>query len=256
MTTADVERVLSDWLLASARTLPVAWSIPGLGGAVLPAVIRLAIGLGLSYWCTRFIGAHPLGLGSLMWLLMLVRESFVGIVLAFVASCMIRAAESAGQLIDLLRDGQSNGARLSLSGQQISPMALLMILLAAIAFFQIGGPSHVAWSLQRSYEAIPLAPRHPMNVRGAATIAILASAALIESAIGLAAPILVAALLADVLVGVLGRAVPELPLPSVGAPLKSVVVAVVLLIGLGGMQLGLRHTLGAFLRLLRGAWVY
>jgi flagellar biosynthesis protein FliR len=94
-----------------------------------------------------------------------------------------------------------------------------------------------------------------LDTQAAATAAIRASAKLIESAISLSAPFLVAALLADLALGLVGRTVPQLFLVSAGAPLKSVVVVGVLLLGLGGMQSGLQGILQTFLGIFRTAWI-
>ena len=169
---------------------------------------------------------------------------------------MFRAAESAGQLIDVVRGANLSTLQSPTSHEQQSPLALLLLLLAAVAFFQIGGPGHIGWALQRSYEAIPLAWDRPMlDTQAAATEALTASAKLIESAIGLSAPILVAVLLADLAFGLLGRTVPEIPVASAGAPLRSVVVVAVLLLGLGGLQNGLQGMLQTFLGILRTGWI-
>jgi flagellar biosynthesis protein FliR len=162
---------------------------------------------------------------------------------------MFRMAEAAGQLVDVVRG-------VPLPHEQQSPMALLMLLLAAVAFFQIGGPHHIGWGLQRSYDAIPLAWNRPvLDTQAAAMAAIRASATLIESAISLSAPFLVAALLSDLVLGLVGRTVPQLPVASAGAPLKSVVVVGALLLGLGGMQSGLQGILQTFLGIFRTGWI-
>jgi len=72
-------------------------------------------------------------------------------------------------------------------------------------------------------------------------------AKLMESALGLAAPVLVAAWLADVVLGMVGRAAPQLPLYFVAMPAKA-------LLGLGRVLLGLGARDGA---LVAGfpAWV-
>jgi len=252
----DLKELAIAWLLASARAVPVAWAIPAFGGVSLPAVIRLAMGLGLALLCLPNAGTPPPIGDTLVWGVLLAREILVGITLAFVCSCMFRAAESAGQLIDTVRGANLSSFQSPTSHEQQSPLALLMVLLAAVAFFQIGGPGHIGWALRRSYEAIPLAWGRPMlDAQAAATAAVTASAKLIESAIGLSAPILVAALLADLILGVVGRTLSQVPVVSAGAPLKSVVVVAVLLIGLGGMQNGLQGVLRTFLGILHSGWM-
>ncbi len=256
MMVIDIKAWAAAWLLVSVRVVPVAWAIPAFGGVSLPAVIRLAIGMGLALFCLPSTGGQPPIADSLVWAVLVAREVLVGITLAFVCSCMFRAAEAAGHLIDVVRGGSLSAFQSPTSHEQQSPLALLMLLLTAVAFFHIGGPGHIAWALQRSYEAIPLAWDRPMlNTQAAASLAITASAKLIESALSLSAPILVAALLANLVFGLVGRTVPELPVASAGAPFVSVIVVAVLLLGLGGMQNGLQGMLQTFLGILRTSWI-
>ncbi len=255
MLVVDLQELAATWLLASARAVPVAWAIPAFGGVSLPAVIRLVIGLGLALLCLPSVGTPPPIGDALIWGVLLAREILVGITLAFVCSCMFRAAESAGHIFDVARGANLASVQSPTSHEAQSPLALLMLLLAAVAFFQIGGPGHIGWALRRSYEAIPLAWDRPFDTQGAAAAAVTASAKLIESAISLAAPILVAGLLADLALGLVGRAVPQVPVVFAGAPLKSVVVVAVLLLGLGGMQDGLQGVLRTFLGILRSGWI-
>ena len=147
--------------------------------------------------------------GVVLWGLLLGREVMVGIVMGFVGACMFRAAEAAGYLTDVLRGASMSEALSPMGAGKSSPLGALMILLAVVVFFEIGGPVHLTAALARSYEAIPLIS--PMGFAGSphamAMVAIAASAKLIESAIGLCAPALVALLLADIVLGVVGRAV-------------------------------------------------
>jgi flagellar biosynthesis protein FliR len=137
-----------------------------------------------------------------------------------------------------------------------SPLGALMTLLAVVVFFEIGGPVHLTAALARSYEAIPFGP--PVALAGRphamAMVAIAASAKLIESAIGLCAPAIVALLLADIVLGMIGRAVPEIPLYFVGMPLKALLGVGAFLLGLASMDIALQHGLRGFFDLLELAF--
>jgi flagellar biosynthetic protein FliR len=126
-----------------------------------------------------------------------------------------------------------------------------MLLLATVVFFEIGGVGHVATALARSYEAFPLgAPPLGDPVRSAALLALVAAAKLIEAAVGLAAPAMVALMLTDIVLGVIGRAVPRLGIHGAGTTLKALVGLGVVLVGLGGMDLAMRRGFLGFFELL------
>jgi flagellar biosynthetic protein FliR len=69
-------------------------------------------------------------------------------------------------------------------------------------------------------------------VRATAVLVVAATAKLVESALGLAAPVVVALALADVALGIIARAAPQIPIYFAAMPAKA-------LLGLGATLLGL-----------------
>ncbi len=234
----------------------MAWSIPAFGGPHLPGRIRVAIGMALSFLCLPVLAhSEPTG-GAVLWGLLLAREVMVGIVMGFVGACMFRAAEAAGYLTDILRGASMSDALSPMGAGKSSPLGALMLLLSIVVFFEIGGPVHLTAALVRSYEAIPFAV--PVGFGGRpntmAMVAIAASAKLIEAAVGLCAPAIVALLLADIVLGMVGRAVPQIPLYFVGMPLKALLGVGAFLLGLAGMDAAMQHSLHGFFDLLGSAF--
>jgi len=82
----------------------------------------------------------------------------------------------------------------------------------------------------------------------------VASAKLIESAIGLCAPVVVALLLTDILLGIVGRAVPQIPIYFVGMPLKALLGVGAVLLGLAGLDTALNAGFRGFFDLLGSAF--
>lgn len=222
----------------------------------MPGQIRLAMGLGLSFLCLPVLSGGPLPAGAMVWGLLVAREVMVGVVMGFVCACMFRAAEAAGRFTDVLR-GASMAQVLSPTGEgRSSPLGALMLLLATVVFFEIGGMAHVSSALVRSYEAIPLNlhTRLAGSPGAMATVAMVSSAKLIESAVGLCAPAVVALLLADILLGIVGRAVPQIPLYFVGMPLKALLGVGAVLFGLAGLDTALQFGFRGFFDLLGAAF--
>jgi len=253
---ADIKATLGLVAVGAARTIPLAWSIPAFGGPSLPGQIRMAMGIGLSFLCLPVLGGRPPSVGAVLWGLIVAREVMVGIVMGFVCACMFRAAEAAGQFTDVLR-GASMAEVLSPTGEsRSSPLGALLLLLAAVVFFEMGGLVHVSSALVRSYEAIPLsAPaRFAVSPRAMATVVTAASAKLIESAIGLCAPVVVALLIADILLGMVGRAVPQIPIYFVGMPLKALLGVGAVLLGVAGLDTALHAGFRGFFDLLGAAF--
>jgi type III secretory pathway component EscT len=245
--------------LGAARTIPIAWSIPAFGGPTLPGQIRVALGLGLAALCFPFLtAANSLDGDVVFWIAIVAREVVVGLVMGFVCSCVFRAAEAAGQITDIVR-GANLAVVLSPIGEgRSSPFGGLMLLLSIVVFLEIGGIGHVAAALGRSYEAIPLTSHGVLGTRprAMAILVIIASAKLIESIVGLCAPVIVALLLADIFLGVLGRAIPQVPVYFVGMPLKALLGVGVMLLALAGFDVSVQTCFHGFLGLLgSNAWL-
>jgi flagellar biosynthetic protein FliR len=245
----EIERSLVALGLGAARTVPLVWLVPAFGGPSLPGQIRLAIGLGLAVLCYPVLVAHVPAGGALVWLLLLGREVMTGVTMGFVASCMFRAVESAGRITDILRGANMAEVIAPLSEGRTSPLGNLLMLFAVVVFLKIGGVGYLVTALARSYDALPVDGVLVEQHRGWATAAVLASAKLIESAVGLAAPAIVALLLVDVILGVLGRAAPQVPLFFVGMPLKALLGVGVVLLGLASLDAALFAGFRGFLAL-------
>jgi flagellar biosynthetic protein FliR len=223
--------------LGAARALPVAWMLPAFGGPHVPAQVRVAVGLALAVLCLPVLTGQVPRLGPLSWILLLGREVAVGVTLGFVGSLVFRAAEMAGRLTDILRGANLAEALDPTSGERTSPLGDVTLLLAVVIFLELGGPGHVAAALARSYEAVPVAAGvRPAGFAQAAGLALAASAQMLEAALGLAAPALVALLLADLALGAVGRAAPQIPLYFVGMPLKALLGVGVVLVSVGALD--------------------
>lgn len=208
--------------LGAARTLPIAWLVPAFGGPHLSAPIRVGLGLGLAVLCLPRLAGQVPDAGAALWVLLLARELAVGLTLGFVASLIFRAAESAGRLTDVLRGANLAEVISPVSGGRTSPLGELTALLAIVIFLELGGLGQLAQALGRSYDAVPIGPTAtPAQLGRVVALAVSASAQMLEAALGLAAPALVALLLADLVLGLVGRAAPQLPLYFVGMPLKA-----------------------------------
>ena len=251
----NLEHALAVFALAAGRTVSMVWLVPAFGGPTLPAQIRLALGLALASLCFPLVaGQVPAG-GSVLWVLLFFREIVVGVVMGLVVACLFRAAEAAGQLTDIVRGANLAEVISPLTESRSSPLGNLFLLLAVVIFFEMGGAGYLATALARSYEAVPLAATEPTpaSLHTAAFLVIAASGKLIEAAVGLAAPALIALLLADLVLGALGRVAPQIPLYFVGMPAKALLGVGAILAGIATLDSALTVGFRGFLVLLERA---
>jgi type III secretion protein SpaR/YscT/HrcT len=232
------ERALLAVGLGAARTVPVAWMIPAFGGPLVPAPVRLGLGLALSLLCLpRLESQVPGAASALLWGLLVAREVAVGLTLGFVGALVFRGAEVAGRLTDILRGANLAEVLSPLSEERSSPLGQITLLLSVVIFLELGGLGHVAVALARSYDAVPIAAAaSPAHFGQAAALALAASGQMLEAALGLAAPALVALLLADLALGAVARAAPQIPVYFVGMPLKALLGVGALLVSVGALE--------------------
>ncbi len=236
--------------LGAARTVPIVWLVPAFGGRALPFPVRLGVGfllasLGLPHLMSGAAAALLRTPGVTSWLLVFAfaREALIGATVGLVVSFFFRAAEAAGGLIDVLRGASFAEVLAPDTGARASPLGALYLLLATVIFLELGGVGRLAVALERSYEALPLGGR-PAGPSAAGLpaqleLVLVASAKLMESAVGLAAPVLVALLLADVALGVVGRVTPALPVYFAAMPLKAVLSIGIVLLSLAALDAAL-----------------
>jgi flagellar biosynthetic protein FliR len=242
--------------LGAARTVPVTWLVSPLGGIRLPAPARLAFGLLLAALVEPSLSAAAAraGLdqvGGLLLGVFLVRELLIGLGIGLCVSFAFRAAEAAGRLVDVLRGAAIAEVLAPTSDERSSPVGALYLLLATLIFLELGGVPRLLEALLRSYDAVPIArglTAH--NLREAAGVVIVASAKLLEVALALAAPVVVALWLTDLALGMVARVAPQVPVYFVGLPAKGLLAVGVVLLGLGTLDQALSTGLGD-----RGVWM-
>jgi type III secretion protein SpaR/YscT/HrcT len=255
----DLERWLWALGVGLTRTLPIVWMIPAFGGKNVPTQVRMGLGLALAAVCLpQVILGMPRSGGPLFWILLLAREGLVGFTVGFVGASIFRAAEGAGRLIDTLRGANMAEVLSPVSEERSSPLGDIFTLLVTVIFLELGGLPLVTAAMARSYEAVPLDFRAvPSSLASAATLVIVTSAKLLEATLALAAPAVVALLLADLVLGAVARMAPQIPVYFVGMPLKALAGVGIVLVGLGGLQTALYGSFDGWLGLVErafGAW--
>jgi type III secretory pathway component EscT len=182
--------------LAFARTAPLVWLVPALGGWRLSSLMRVALGgmlallsvpavaaglgadlarlaLGATATATAHAAIASAGGAAASLLtptlaLGLVRELAVGVSIGVAAGAMFRAAELAGLvsgIVALSAGTNANGSSAAGSAEGDTPAAArigeLYLLLGIVAFLELGGLTMLAEAVLRSYRLIPVGALAP-----------------------------------------------------------------------------------------------
>ena len=191
-----------------ARLLPVVMLVPVFGGAWVPWVWRVAIGMVLAVALTPpVLAGQVVPLAADTFAVAIVGNGVVGLVLGFAASLVFQGAHAAGSLIDLSRGAGLGAVLAPTASADRGPTGPFFALLAVTLFFVIGGHQLLLAVLVDSFRLIPPVAPGAAGLAGIASreTVLALSASVFVLALQLAAPALIVVLLVDVLAGGLHR---------------------------------------------------
>jgi flagellar biosynthetic protein FliR len=249
LATADLERHLAVFFLVAARWAPLVVLAPFFAAKSLPATARfgLVAALTLAVYPAARAAAGPLPAGGGALALLVGRELLVGAVLGLLVAIPFRALESGGRLIDTARGARMAEVLAAPTDVRASPLGAFLLLLAVVLFMAVDGHLLVIRAAGASYTTLPvgggLGPGAPADLAG---LAIHLGSRFFLITVGLAAPVLAAAVLLDLGLGVAGRVAPQLPLYFLGLPVKALGGLLILLLALPLVVV----TLGSVFRLV------
>lgn len=191
--------------------------LPGLGDRMIPARVRLVTGFALS---VAVAPATP-AIAEITPNLILVETSIglaLGTVLRFIAQALTIAGMMAAQLTSL--------SQLFGNTEPSSAMGNLLNLAGLALIMASGLPLMVIDMIIRSYDVLPLGL--PMPGADVVKWGVSRAAQAFALAFALAAPFALAALIYNMAMGVINRAMPQLMVALVGAPAITLASAVLL----------------------------
>lgn len=223
---------VENWFLTFVRALSVVAVAPVLSMRAFPMLTKVGLGALLAYVLTMARSAHLTSLpGQLApFLMAIVQEMMVGLLIGFAAALIFAAFQVAGEAVGIqlgFRLGTVLNPALSFQG---GAAAQFYATLAALLFLMVRGHHLLLLSLERTLETVPLgtfAFEGEMMER-----LIRISSTSITAGVQMALPILGTVLLADLAMGLVNRAIPQMSIFIVGLPLKVMAGVVVMLLAL------------------------
>jgi flagellar biosynthetic protein FliR len=225
------ENQTAGFILVLARVSPLFLMAPVFSSRMIPlrargvAAVAIALGMAPLALHGQKVPLDVAGLGGLV-----IKELLVGLAYAFAVAAVFAAVTVAGNLVDTLV-GFSFGSLVDpLTGNQSMVISQVYSLVGVMVFIAIGGDRFMLEGLGRSYQLIPLHTFPSINVLIGG--AVHAFTSIFASALELAAPVLVAAIVTDAAFGLASRVMPQLNVFAVGFPAKIAVAFLILGISL------------------------
>jgi flagellar biosynthesis protein FliR len=225
------EELLAGAVFTGARVSGLMVFCPFLGDKGVPTPLKAGLTLLLTILLHPLHGPAALALGSWQWAGVALGEVAVGLLLGLVSNFLFESVLLAGQILGV-QIGYSLANVFDPQTQADTPVLSEFHRLAALLIFlQLDVHHWLLRALVRSFAYLPA---------GAASVTLAVTGGLLHAAGGIflagvqiAAPSLVATLVADMALGFLGKASPQLPVLFIGLAVKNLVGLTVLIAAIG-----------------------
>jgi flagellar biosynthesis protein FliR len=221
------EELLAAAVFTGARVSGLMVFCPFLGSDAVPIPVKAALTLLVTILLHPLHGPSQLALGAWQWAQVAAGEIVIGLVLGLVANFLFEAALLAGQILGV-QIGYALANVFNPDTQADTPVLSQFHQMAALLIFLQLDVHH--WLLRSLVRSFAYLPPGATSVTLALTSGLLhAAGGIFLAGVQIAAPSLVATLVADVALGFLGKASPQLPVLFVGIAVKNILGLTVML---------------------------
>lgn len=216
----EIERTLAAWMIAGSRVTGVLVVAPFVGSAAVPPRIKLGFAFLLTSFIAPLVPTLPSSLSTSALLLLLLGEFIIGFLLGLTLQLIFEAGQIAGQMCGV-QMGFSLASLINPDNSQADSAVLSTFyeLIVLLLFIQLGVPHWLLRGLARSFDYLP--PGHFSLTLPAVHALFEFAAGMFVSGLQIAAPVVVVSLFADVALGFIGKASPQLPVLFVGISIKN-----------------------------------
>lgn len=219
---------VSLFLLILSRWAGMIMLAPVFGARGVPSMVKIGLAAGISFIMYPLIQASAPQIPDNIWLYgaLVIKEVLVGLVIGFLTYCVSAVIQGAGQLIDLQMGFTMGGSIDPVYGVQSAMMGNFQIVLATMLLLATNSHHLLIAAMVKSYTFIPVNPAGlPIGVDFILNLI----TSVFSLSIQLALPVIGALLIADIGVGLLSRAVPQLNIFTVVFPVKMIFGFVILI---------------------------
>jgi flagellar biosynthesis protein FliR len=229
----NLTNLITPMLTIGLRISGLMMFAPVFGSAALPVRIKAVLVIALTAMLYPALAARVRAVAITDWPLLVVHELLIGMAVGLAANLVFETVQMAGQVLSI-QMGYSLVNILDPQTQvESTVMALFHQTVAMLVF--LGLNVHLAFLrvMADSFDYLPAGTAALSPAFAAATLRI--GATVFSLALQIAAPVVGATLVTDVVIGLLGKASPQMPLILLGPAVKSMLGAAVLL---GVMRFG------------------
>ena len=253
LSTAEINAWIVAFFFPLARILALLAAAPPFNNEGLNTQARLVLGLAIAFAITPALPAiAAIDPASGQGLLILAQQLLIGLTMGFAMRLVFSAIDLAGTMISNQMGLGFATAYDPQSAAQTAVISEFLGMLALLIFLAINGHLMVIATLGESFVLLPItagaiASASWLNIANAGGV-------IFSSGVLLSLPVVVALLIANIALGVLGRVAPQLNLMAIGFPITIVLGFSALIVSLSYLasplqelfEFGLRSMLGYF----------
>ena len=247
--------IFSIFLLILMRLGPIIAMAPFLAAKLAPPIAKVGFAICLTTIFLPFVALQinePISFNN-AFIGYSLKEILIGFFLGFLISIPFYIVQASGVIIDYLRGASIMQAQDPTMQTQASPIGILFNSLLIVIFFQIRGPIIFFNSLLESYNIVPankyINPLFFNANNSFWKIVFDLGNQVLTLALQLAAPCLVAILMAEMFLGIANRLAPQVQIAFLGMSIKSFLGLSLLWIGLSFLLIQFSKHLDDWLQL-------
>jgi len=219
ITDLQLDALLAAAVFTGARISGLMVFCPFLGSDAVPMPVKASLTLLLTVLLHPLHGPVALAVGPWQWAQVAVGEAMIGLLLGLVANFLFEAALVAGQVLGV-QIGYSIANVFDPQTQADTPVLSQFHQMAALLIFLQLDVHH--WLLRSLVRSFAYLPPGGAGLTPAAIGGVLhAAGGIFLAGVQIAAPSLAATMVADVALGFLGKASPQLPVLFIGIAVKN-----------------------------------
>jgi flagellar biosynthetic protein FliR len=199
---------------------------PFFSSLAIPMRLKAGLTVALTALLYPVYAPRAFDFNGLNWCRVVAGEVMVGLILGLTLSFVFEGAQVAGQILGF-QLGYSLVNVIDPQSQVDTPvLSIFHQFVVLLLFLQLDVHHWLLRGLAKSFEYLP--PGMPSATPAATEGLLHAAAAMLVIAVQIAAPALIATILADIVLGLIGKASPQLPVLFVGLSVKALVGFLVL----------------------------
>jgi flagellar biosynthesis protein FliR len=207
------------FFLALTRVLAILVQIPVFGGAMIPNVMKLALGVILSLIVLPWqpVSSQAAAMPIIVFIFAILQELIIGVLAGFAGTLTFGAFQVAGKLMDMSSGFGAGQIFNPAMGDSGSALDQLFTLVALLFFLITNGHHTFLLGLQKTFVVLPLNSPLPEL---SATRLIQMTSSFILIGVQLSLPVMGALLLTDLTLGMLAKVAPQVNVFFLGLPVK------------------------------------